>query len=111
MVLSQYNWPKEVELFTSVLSRIQKQGSFTYREFFDYIISILIITIEEFCCRNQLSVPTSSTCNVLPIMLLIFFNTDLLAVEMLEEIMYLINQGKVNIDIMPCDGNTRYMQS
>ena len=101
MVLSQYNWPKEVELFTSVLSRIQKRGSFTYREFFDYIISILIITIMKFCCRNQLSV-----CNVI---LLIFFNADLLAVEMLEEVMYLINQGKVNIDIMPCDSNTRYV--
>lgn len=46
MVLLQYEWPKHQDLFLQIVSRIQKQGSFSYNLFFNYIITADIL--EEF---------------------------------------------------------------
>lgn len=46
IVLLQYDWPKHESLFTQVIKKIQKQGSFNYNLFFNYMINIDIL--EEF---------------------------------------------------------------
>lgn len=46
IVLLQYDWPKHESLFTQVIKKIQKQGSFNYNLFFSYMINIDIL--EEF---------------------------------------------------------------
>jgi len=46
IVMCQYAWPKYSNLFLDVVKRIQRQGSFTYPQFFFYVIVIDIL--EEF---------------------------------------------------------------
>ena len=43
LVLLQYKWPKEEEMFASVITTIQKRRKFNFPEFFNYVISILCI--------------------------------------------------------------------
>jgi len=40
LVLLQYKWPKEEEMFASVITTIQKRRKFNFPEFFNYVISI-----------------------------------------------------------------------
>ena len=40
LVLLQYEWPKEEEMFAHVITMIQKRRKFSFPEFFKYIISI-----------------------------------------------------------------------
>ena len=42
LVLLQYQWPKEEEIFASLITTIQKRRRFHFPEFFDYIIRILL---------------------------------------------------------------------
>ena len=46
MVLLQYDWPKHEALFCQVIKKIQKQSSFVYNLFFNYVISILLSNLE-----------------------------------------------------------------
>ena len=41
LVLLQYQWPKEEEIFASLITTIQKRRKFNFPEFFQYIIRIL----------------------------------------------------------------------
>lgn len=41
LVLLQYDWENNEALFTQIIKKIQKQSTFTYNLFFNYIISIL----------------------------------------------------------------------
>ncbi len=41
LVLLQYDWPKEEEMFAHVITMIQKRRKFSFPEFFKYVISIL----------------------------------------------------------------------
>lgn len=41
LVLLQYDWANNEALFSQIVKKIQKQNSFTYNLFFNYIISIL----------------------------------------------------------------------
>jgi len=43
LVLLQYNWPQEEEMFASVITTIQKRRKFNFPEFFSYVISILYV--------------------------------------------------------------------
>jgi integrator complex subunit 10 len=40
LVLLQYQWPKEEEIFASLITTIQKRRRFHFPEFFDYVIRI-----------------------------------------------------------------------
>ena len=40
LVLLQYEWPKEEEMFAHVITMIQKRRKFSFPEFFKYVISI-----------------------------------------------------------------------
>ena len=42
LVLLQYQWPKEEEIFASLITTVQKRRRFYFPEFFEYIIRILI---------------------------------------------------------------------
>lgn len=42
LVLLQYKWPKEEEMFASVITTIQKRRKFNFPEFFNYVISICL---------------------------------------------------------------------
>lgn len=46
LVLLQYEWSTNIELFNLLIKKIQKQGSFSFNLFFSYIINIDIL--EEF---------------------------------------------------------------
>ncbi|KAL4228480.1 Integrator complex subunit 10 [Mactra antiquata] len=46
LVLLQYDWPMHSQLFLLLVKKIQKQGSFSYNLFFNYIINVDIL--EEF---------------------------------------------------------------
>ncbi len=41
LVLMQYDWPKEENLFFEVIKKIKKEGAFAYPIFFHYIVCIL----------------------------------------------------------------------
>ena len=41
LVLLQYQWPKEEEIFASLISTVQTRRQFYFPEFFDYVIRIL----------------------------------------------------------------------
>lgn len=40
LVLLQYQWPKEEEIFASLITTVQKRRKFYFPEFFDYVIRI-----------------------------------------------------------------------
>ena len=40
LVLLQYQWPKEEEIFASLITTVQKRRRFYFPEFFDYVIRI-----------------------------------------------------------------------
>lgn len=46
LVLLQYDWPTHAVLFSQIIKKIQKQGSFAYNLFFNYIINVDVL--EEF---------------------------------------------------------------
>ncbi|ESP02366.1 hypothetical protein LOTGIDRAFT_237998 [Lottia gigantea] len=46
LILLQYDWPKQDELFNDIIKKIRTQGSFTYNLFFHYVYCIDIL--EEF---------------------------------------------------------------
>ncbi|XP_060581049.1 integrator complex subunit 10-like [Ruditapes philippinarum] len=46
LVLLQYDWPNHATLFSQIIKKIQKQGSFSFNLFFNYIINVDIL--EEF---------------------------------------------------------------
>ncbi|XP_066304856.1 integrator complex subunit 10-like [Branchiostoma lanceolatum] len=46
MVMLQYDWPSQEELFIKAVEKIVQQGSFTYNIFFNYVINIDML--EEF---------------------------------------------------------------
>nr|KAG5687252.1 hypothetical protein BaRGS_016427 [Batillaria attramentaria] len=46
IILLQYDWPQQENLFCSIIRRIQRQGTFTYNMFFSYIFVTDIL--EEF---------------------------------------------------------------
>ena len=46
IILLQFDWPKYESLFTDVVEKIKRQGSFVYSLFFNYVINIDIL--EEF---------------------------------------------------------------
>lgn len=48
LVLLQYQWPKEEEIFASLITAIQKRRKFIFPEFFQYIIRIPIYLIDVF---------------------------------------------------------------
>ena len=41
LVLLQYQWPKEEEIFASLITTVQKRRRFYFPEFFEYVIRIL----------------------------------------------------------------------
>ena len=41
LILLQYDWPQQEQIFMAIIRRIQQQGSFTYNMFFSYIFGIL----------------------------------------------------------------------
>ena len=43
LVLLQYQWPKEEEIFASLITTVQKRRRFYFPEFFEYVIRILFI--------------------------------------------------------------------
>ncbi|XP_064407226.1 integrator complex subunit 10-like isoform X1 [Halichondria panicea] len=43
LVLLQYDWPKEEEMFAHVITMIQKRRKFSFPEFFKYVITIDIL--------------------------------------------------------------------
>lgn len=45
IILLQYDWPKEDQTFFELLDRIRSHGGLTYRKFFNYIVSILFISL------------------------------------------------------------------
>ena len=45
LVLLQYQWPKEEEIFASLITTVQKRRRFYFPEFFEYVIRILFIHI------------------------------------------------------------------
>ena len=48
LVLMQYDWPKEENLFFDVMKRIKKEGEFSYPLFFHYIVCILFVLLFKF---------------------------------------------------------------
>ncbi|CAH1277441.1 INTS10, partial [Branchiostoma lanceolatum] len=46
VVMLQYDWPSQEELFIKAVEKIVQQGSFTYNIFFNYVINIDML--EEF---------------------------------------------------------------
>lgn len=94
-----------MDLFRSIISVIQTRKSFNYNKFFDYIISILTHPIRMMCMYTIVYVHVVSI--VLQCDSLISTCVHIV-IEILEEIMYLINQGTVKINILPIDTSTRY---
>lgn len=58
IVLLQYDWPKEEEMFAQVLTMIQRRRKFHYPECFNYIISILLLIVTNII--NTLLIVTSA---------------------------------------------------
>ena len=41
LVLVQYQWPQQEDMFASIITTIQKRRKFNFPEFFQYVIGIL----------------------------------------------------------------------
>ena len=50
LVLVQYQWPEQEEMFASIITTIQKRRKFSFPEFFKYVISILKVVATHFLC-------------------------------------------------------------
>ena len=89
LVLLQYQWPKEEEIFASLITTIQKRRRFYFPEFFEYIICI----------------PTSSN-SVYGYICRVSFQNDIVldwlsVIDILEEILYLANCDSLQITLFP----------
>lgn len=57
LVLTQHDWPREEEIFASIITTIQKRRCFNFPEFFKYIVGILMTTVLRMLLHQRVVKP------------------------------------------------------
>lgn len=98
VVLLQYDWPQGEMLFLKSVDKIYHQGSFQYENFFNYVTSILPVSLSGCICTLVLKATSSVMVSVNR-----WFFSD---IDMLEEFAYLRTPegGRIQLELLPNQG-------